>query len=459
MKLAFAPVILALTVGCQPMDYNPEPASRAAAAPAGLQMQPMKLFSEARGGQARITQSNSDIARDFLDLTFMLESGRALPVLTRFEEPIRVRISGAPPAGMTTELDRVLKRMRGEADIDIQRTSGEANVIIQAVSSAQIRKHLPQAACFVVPNVTSLSDYAAARRNDGASWTTLTERKRIAIFVPNDVSPQEVRDCLHEELAQAIGPLNDLYRLDSSVFNDDNIHTVLTSFDMLILRAYYDPRLHSGMTRDEVAARLPEILARLNPAGANRGAQYISATPRPWIEAIQTALGPGASAPNRLRAAQRALDIAIAQGWNDHRLAFSHYALGRLVQARDPAQAVAHYRSADIIYARSGTTAIHRAFVRTQLAAHSLARGDASGALRTLRGQAELARRYENAALLASIQMLEAEALDYTGDADQARKVRRDSIGWARYGFGPDWAVRAKLSEVAALNPKKTGGS
>jgi len=34
-------------------------------------------------------------------------------------------------------------------------------------------------------------------------------------------SPQEVRDCLHEELAQALGPLNDLYRLPDSVFNDD----------------------------------------------------------------------------------------------------------------------------------------------------------------------------------------------------------------------------------------------
>jgi hypothetical protein len=83
----------------------------------------------------------------------------------------------------------------------------------------------------------------------------------MAVFMPADVAPQEVRDCLHEEVAQAIGPLNDLYRLPDSVFNDDNFHTVLTGFDMLILRATYAPELRSGMTRAEVAAALPGILA------------------------------------------------------------------------------------------------------------------------------------------------------------------------------------------------------
>jgi hypothetical protein len=51
--------------------------------------------------------------------------------------------------------------------------------------------------------------------------------------------------------------------------------------------------------------------------------------------------------------------------------------------------------------------------------------------------------------------MLRAEALDLTGRSAEAEAVRLDSLGWARYGFGADWAVRAKLREVAALNPLK----
>ena len=44
---------------------------------------------------------------------------------------------------------------------------------------------------------------------------------------------------------------------------------------------------------------------------------------------------------------------------------------------------------------------------------------------------------------------------DLTGRGAEAEAVRLDSLGWARYGFGADWAVRAKLREVAALNPLK----
>ncbi|WP_370286639.1 DUF2927 domain-containing protein [Pseudooceanicola nanhaiensis] len=459
MRLKHAAFLLMALAACQPLSQAGEPPSRAAHSAGGMDLPPMKLFSENRAGPGQVSASNADIARDFLDLAFRLESGRELPVLTRFEGTIRVRMTGTAPMGMRTELDRVLARMRREAGLDIQRTSAsDANVTIQAVSGDQIRRFLPQAACFVVPNVSSLAEYNRARRRAQSSWTGLTKRERIAIFVPNDVSPQEVRDCLHEELAQALGPLNDLYRLDNSVFNDDNVHTVLTPFDMLILRAFYADELQNGMTKAQVAARLPALLARLNPAGERRPTRNLPETSRDWIDAIQNALGPGTSNLERLRAAGRALDIARRSGWSDHRLAFSHYAYARLVQSTDPQAALASYRRADALYGRNPDTAIHRAFVRAQLAAHAIARSDGTAALSLLKGQSDLARRHENAALLSSLMMLEAEALDLVGRGEAAQATRRDSLGWARYGFGPDWAVRAKLSEVAALNPNRTGG-
>ena len=63
------------------------------------------------------------------------------------------------------------------------------------------------------------------------------------------------------------------------------------------------------------------------------------------------------------------------------------------------------------------------------------------------------AERHQNAALLATLMMLRAEALALQGRVAEAEAVRLDSIGWARYGFGADWAVRAKLREIAALSP------
>jgi hypothetical protein len=61
--------------------------------------------------------------------------------------------------------------------------------------------------------------------------------------------------------------------------------------------------------------------------------------------------------------------------------------------------------------------------------------------------------RVENAALLATLLMIRAEALDATGNPSEARAVRLDSLAWGRYGFGSNAAVGARLSEVAALAP------
>ena len=50
--------------------------------------------------------------------------------------------------------------------------------------------------------------------------------------------------------------------------------------------------------------------------------------------------------------------------------------------------------------------------------------------------------------------MLRAEALELQGRPSEAATVRLDSLGWARYGFGADQAVRERLTEVAALPPQ-----
>ncbi|KPA22888.1 hypothetical protein shim_11780 [Shimia sp. SK013] len=416
---------------------------------------PVKRFATPRPTPP--ARSNRDIGRDFLDLSFALESGRALPHLTRFEGPITVRVTGKAPANLTADLQGLLSRLRNEAQINIRLTNSDtANITVAAVTRRDIRRTLPQAACFVVPNISSLSQYKSARRSGAANWLNLKEREKIAIFVPNDTTPQETRDCLHEELAQALGPLNDLYRLPDSVFNDDDVHAVLTGFDMTILRAYYDPLLQSGMTRDQVAARLPDILTRINPRGDRLSPQYLSATPRSWIDAVQLALGSGTtSAEGRRTAARQALKIAQQEGWSDHRLSFSHDALGRLLVSSDINAAHTQFIYADQVLARFPEYGPHRAFVSTRLAAHAIAAGRGQEAINLTAPYIATAGRHENAALLSRLMLLQAEALELEGRLDEAGQLRLDSLGWARYGFGPDWAVRSKLREISALSPLK----
>jgi len=420
---------------------------------------PMKMF--AGPTIRRPSRSNADIASDFLDLSFALESGRPLPVFTRFEGPVTIRVLGTTPPSMLPDLDRLIARLRREAGIDIRRVTPDsmASITIETITRAELQRAVPQAACFVVPRVTGWADFRRNRRTAVTDWTTLVERERMAIFIPSDVAPQEIRDCLHEEVAQALGPLNDLYHLTDSVFNDDNFHTVLTGFDMLVLRATYADDLRSGMDRDTVARRLPMVLARLNPAGLVRPSQARPPTSRAWIDAIEVALGPRASLSRRQESAKRAVTLARAGNWNDNRLAFSLFALGRLSLGREGDLALASFLQAGAIYADNPDTQVHEAHIAMQLAAFALSSGQAQVALDIVDRHAGAVAEAENAALLATLLLVKVEALDLLGRSAEAASLRRDSLGWARYGFGSDAEVRKRAAEIAALNPRRRPGA
>ncbi len=447
----FAAVSLGVLAGCAPGGLSDMSDRRA---PATAALPPMKSF-----GATKVTppaRSNRSIAADILDLTFRLESGRELPILTRFEGPITVRLTGPATPNVGRDLDRVIGRLRREAGLPISRVpaTARASITVEVVTREALQRAVPQAACFVVPRLSSWDEFRRNRRSGALDWATLEERETMAVFLPGDVSPQEVRDCLHEELAQAIGPLNDLYRLSDSVFNDDNFHAVLTGFDMLVLRVLYAPELRSGMTRDQVAARLPAILDRLNPRGRNAPDGPGGDTPRRWIDAIETALGPRTSPLRRRGAARDAVEIARAQGWTDSRAAFSLYVLGRLSIATEPELAMAAFLQSGTLYRASPQTDLQAAHVAMQLAAFALSAGQSEIALEIVNRNLAPVADGENAALLSTLLMVKAEALELEGRASEARAVRLDSLGWARYGFGSDSEVRARLGEIALLSPK-----
>lgn len=390
--------------------------------------------------------AGSSLTRDFMDLTFAMESGHRLDTFSRFEGPVTVAMRGAAPASASKDLATLIGRLRGEAGIDISPTTGAATITVEFASRADLRRLAPTAACFVVPNASSLAEYRRLRGSPQVDWATVTRRERAAIFIPADTSPQEVRDCLHEELAQALGPLNDLYRLSDSVFNDDNFHSVLTSFDMDILRMTYSPALESGMSREEVAARLG-VSAEVGPGN-----------PPDWTRAIETALGKTGPLATRKAAAERALSIAQAAGWQDGRLAFSYFAVGRLMAGSEPRRALDAFDRAAAIYSRLPGGELQLAHVDMQLAAMALAGGLAEEAARLADRAMPVVQRHQNAALLATLMLIKAEALDQLGNPGAAAALRMDSAAWARYGFGPDSVVKARMRDIAAVADRAAKG-
>ena len=436
-------LVTALLAGCVPV---PEQRVARGASPAiKLDLGTMKSFPSAV--VVPVTRSNQSMAQDFLDLMFALETGRPLSVMSRFEGPITVGTNGRLPPTLTRDLEAVLKRLRSEADLNIQRVPGRARVTIEALPASYLARNSAQAACFVAPNVSSWSEYQARRTN--GDWSTLTERTRMAIFVPADAAPQELRDCLHEELAQALGPVNDLYRLADSTFNDDNFQSVLTGFDMLMLRVAYDPALHSGMGPAEVAARLPAILARLNPQGGPVGALSVGPVKRTgWDDAIAGALTVRGGEGGRRASALRALQLA---GTDPQKQALGYFALGRSLIGTDNLAAREAMTKAYDIWAASPVTAIYAASASLPLAAHALSTGQTELALSLADRGAVAAADGQNAALYAQFLMVKAEALAMRGMTGEAERLRSTAYAYAIYGFGSDAAIRQRADSIARL--------
>ncbi|GLS87816.1 hypothetical protein GCM10010873_27900 [Cypionkella aquatica] len=404
----------------------------------------------------RTQRANAETAHDFLDLEFRMESGRANPSFSRFEGPITVALKGDVPPTATAEMTRLISRFRSEAGLPISfaKPGDNPSITVEFQPRAQMARVVPMAACFVVPRVQSWAEYKAERDGPKVNWTTMTSREHVSIFVPSDAAPQEVRDCLNEETAQAMGPLNDLYRLTDSVFNDDNFNSVLTGFDMMILRLHYAPELRNGMNEAEVAKRVPAILARINPQGEGGSANFKRIAPRSWVAQVEGAFGPRGSNAQRLQAANMMLSIALAQGWQDARLGFSYYAKGRSLANSDPVQAVAALQEAARIYRAIPGAGLHVAHVDMQLAAVALAAGQSEQAIAFADRAIPAVKRAENASLLATLMLIKAEALQNEGQVAEARALRLDSLGWARYGFGSERQVRARMGEIANLGAR-----
>lgn len=451
----FAALCLALTLAGCAATLAPAPPVAAPSDVASLP--PMRQFGPPRPMPP--ARANADMAADFVDLTMMLESGTPLPVFTRFDEPVTIALAGVATPVFGTELDRLIDRMRRETGIDIRRGTSPAAITVEAVRRADLDRVVPQAACFVLPLATTWATFQTDTRAQGLNWTDLRARHAATVFIPADISAQEIRDCLHEEIAQALGPVNDLFRLEDSIFNDDNMHGVLTGFDMLMLRVAYDPALQNGLSRDAVAARVPAILARLNPPGERVAARGTRPTPTAWRQATVLALSPARPPGQRRQASLRALDIAQDAGWQDTRLGLSLLTAGRLSTGRDAAFALEAFFKAGKVYGARPATAPHAAQVGIQIAAFALVAADYDTVMRLTARHIPAARQAENAALLGDLLLVRAMALDGLGQTDKAAEIRGDGFGWARYGLRSDAEVRHRAAEIGALAPPVQEGS
>lgn len=391
--------------------------------------------------------SNTSLSALFTDLVFDTEWGGTIPKLLRLEAPVSVALVGQGSERYTDFLDALLAQIGREASIAISRGGPPNGLTVQFVPGTDWGP-LDGNQCVIVfgrPGwQTFLQD--RARYSD---WRKVSadELAYRTVFIPDSNEPHEIRECLIEEVAQALGPTNDIYGLGPSIFNDDDAHVWPTRLDYLMLRVLYDPEMAPGIGRREARTRAARILDRINPDG--RGAPILPAhrqkdflSWRKQLHRLYDLINSGkAGSPKAQAIVERILREAESRAPNSpyHCEALS---VAATLESERPGGAAlpAVDRARNICERAHGKSDIRNAALRLSRAIALLSEKRDEATLREIEGLPDLFLAQGQEALLAITHAVRWTAL-YNLDDPNAEAARTLAIAWSTYAFGEDNAA------------------
>ncbi|MDT8344561.1 MAG: DUF2927 domain-containing protein [Thermohalobaculum sp.] len=397
--------------------------------------------------------SDASLAAVFTTLAFDFEWGAARPGLVRLAAPVRVGLEGAGAEQYGAFLAGYLRFLAQGTGIDIAPAGAAAdgaaaNLHVRLVDGVAFAQVLPGAACVVAPGEVAWS----AMRSDpsgygGDAMAAVRDLAEVTVFIPDDAAPHQIRGCLIEEVAQALGLVNDLYGLGPSIFNDDAAHLWPTALDLMMLRVLYAPELVPGMDRGAAEAAARQALARLNPAG--QAAPDLRLVPDAalgdWRALAQKVHRRDAEPATREARARAALDLVSARAPGSPQHCLGLTTLGRALSLTRPAEAAGVLAEARALCARvHGPGDIRLARLGLDQAIAHLRAGDARAALAAAGGvEAALADHAQDEAL-ATLYAVRARAYRALQQGERAFEAQRRAAEWGAYAFGADNAALAR---------------
>lgn len=393
------------------------------------------------------------LADDFIELNLTGEWDREFDRLLRWEGPVRVALAGPELQAYRRDMEDLIAMISDAAPgLDISLASGEVGEITIRTAPREEMKALDESAlCFITPYGLDWPEYISERGGVADEWAGLTKFEAMTIFIPAFSAPQVYRACFVEEVMQALGPSNDLYRLEDSGFNDDEVHSAPTAFDLLMLRVLYDDALTADMTKAEARVAAERALTRILAAGRERRPRLTSR----YDKEFQT-LHFFADIQDDVEERRQLVDVTLGLTRefpkDDHRrgealrsAAYFENAHGSpelaVVNAR---AAVAHFEKT----LRPGSARLAR--TRADLAYFLLLDRNYEESAALLEKAEPVLAAHGKEADLASAFRLRAIALVGAGEVEEARRSAQDALDWAAYVFGADSrAVRDWRTEFA----------
>ncbi len=235
------------------------------------------------GGGVDTPYHNRDLARNFNTIAFEDEytrddlqtkaDGSEIGV-RKWLDPVRVKVEygASVPASIrqhdTPIIERYTQRLARISRHPIAVSASNPNffvLVMGADDEAQLLTRLqqiePAASAITLQRVANLPRelycVVVAFENPNAPNTY-----RNAVAIIRAENPDLMRHaCIHEEMAQGLGLVNDSPRARPSIFNDDEEFALLTSHDEELLRLLYNPALTPGMSAEAARPIVQQLLA------------------------------------------------------------------------------------------------------------------------------------------------------------------------------------------------------
>ncbi len=383
---------------------------------------------------------NDSLAGLFVIMSHEVEGRARRPHLVRYEATVTVTPEGATP-DLVAFLDGYLAQLRAEAGVPISR-GADGNLLIRFADGPRFARAVPGAACAIAAGDVTWQEFA--RDPEAASGGTISALERIdrmTIFVPDDSRPYRVRNCLLEEIPQALGLSSDLYGLGMSSFNDDGAHTWPTRLDYLMLRLLYAPEIETGLNRRETRARAKALLDQVNPQGrsAPRLPRLRTSGLGEWSDLMAKVFSRRTSGRARIKSIGKSVALIQAKAPGSPQHCHTLVTAGRVLSRPDPARAVALLDQARTICEKEhGPQDVRLARIGLEKACAllRLARFDAAISLAEAAGPVFAA--YGQDERLAALYTIEADALAVVEPgSERAARMAERARAWNAYAVGP----------------------
>ena len=217
-----------------------------------------------RRAAERTDFTNEEIREGFFKIAFGAELQIDKPAgrVRKFDEPVRIFVEANGAPQRRDELATVVADIRSRVnhlDIDLTTDRRAANFMVRLVPERKVKATIR--ALYGSDRARQIQEKLNPQCLSGIGKDESFRIRRAEVILPVDAGEFIFLDCAYEELLQALGVINDDASVPWTMFNDDVQMGFFDVYDQYLLNILYDPRITPGMTRDEVDAALPDILA------------------------------------------------------------------------------------------------------------------------------------------------------------------------------------------------------